>query len=86
MPVALVPHARLAPRYKGLESKAMSNHNNPTEPSQSQLQEVQAALFSLRDGLMNLKMSLQELAFMTDENAQREAMLEAENLMMRLRG
>jgi hypothetical protein len=64
----------------------MSNHNNPTEPSQTQLQEVQAALFSLRDGLMNLKMSLQELAFMTDENAQREAMLEAENLIMRLRG
>ncbi len=63
----------------------MSQHNTP-EPSQTQLQEVQAALFSLRDGLMNLKMSLQELAFMTDENAQREAMAEAENLIMRLRG
>ncbi len=63
----------------------MSHHNTP-EPSQTQLQEVQAALFSLRDGLMNLKMSLQELAFMTDENAQREAMTEAENLIMRLRG
>lgn len=63
----------------------MSQHNHP-EPSQTQLQEVQAALFSLRDGLMNLKMSLQELAFMTDENAQREAMAEAENLIMRLRG
>lgn len=62
----------------------MSHHNAP-EPSQTQLQEVQAALFSLRDGLMNLKMSLQELAFMTDENAQREAMTEAENLIMRLR-
>lgn len=61
-------------------------HHTPPEPSQTQLQEVQAALFSLRDGLMNLKMSLQELAFMTDENAQREAMAEAENLIMRLRG
>ncbi|KGM39441.1 hypothetical protein JY96_03815 [Aquabacterium sp. NJ1] len=63
----------------------MSQHNTP-EPSQTQLQEVQAALFNLRDGLMNLKMSLQELAFMTDETAQREAMAEAENLIMRLRG
>ncbi|MBI2734605.1 MAG: hypothetical protein HYX44_15260 [Aquabacterium sp.] len=62
------------------------SHPNTPEPSQTQLQEVQAALFSLRDGLMNLKMSLQELAFMTDENAQREAMAEAENLIMRLRG
>lgn len=63
----------------------MSHHNTP-EPSQAQLLEVQAALFSLRDGLMNLKMSLQELAFMTDENAQREAIAEADHLFMRLRG
>lgn len=63
----------------------MSQHT-PPDSSQKQLLEVQAALFSLRDGLMNLKMSLQELAFMTDETAQREAMTEAENLLMRLRG
>lgn len=63
----------------------MSINHNP-EPSQTQLLEVQTALFNLRDGLMNLKMSLQELAFMTDENAQREAMAEAENLLTRLRG
>lgn len=63
----------------------MSQHNTP-DSNQNQLLEVQAALFSLRDGLMNLKMSLQELAFMTDETAQREAMTEAENLLMRLRG
>lgn len=63
----------------------MSSNQHP-EPSQAQLHEVQAALFSLRDGLMNLKMSLQELAFMTDESAQREAQSEAENLFMRLRG
>lgn len=62
-------------------------HNNPTpEPSQTQLHEVQAALFNLRDGLMNLKMSLQELAFMTDEDAQRLAKSETDNLLMRLRG
>jgi hypothetical protein len=63
----------------------MSNPNTP-DPNQVQLQEVQAALFSLRDGLMNLKMSLQELAFMTDENAQRQALAETESLLLRLRG
>jgi len=56
------------------------------EPSQAQLLEVQNALFNLRDGLMNLKMSLQELAFMTDEAAQRQALDEANSLMLRLRG
>ena len=60
--------------------------NNNHEPSPAQLHEVQAALFNLRDGLMNLKMSLQELAFMTDEDAQRQAMSEAQNLFHRLRG
>jgi hypothetical protein len=64
----------------------MSNNNPTPEPSQAQLHEVQAALFNLRDGLMNLKMSLQELAFMTDEDAQRTAKSETENLLMRLRG
>ncbi len=65
----------------------MSHHNDKnTDPSQSQLLEVQTALFNLRDGLLNLKMSLQELAFMTDEAAQREAMNEAQNLIARLRG
>jgi hypothetical protein len=63
----------------------MSNHHNP-EPSQAQLHEVQTALFNLRDGLMNLKMSLQELAVMTDEDLQRQALSEAENLFQRLRG
>jgi hypothetical protein len=62
------------------------NNNHNPDPSQSQLLEVQAALFNLRDGLMNLKMSLQELAFMTDETAQREAMDETQSLIMRLRG
>jgi hypothetical protein len=56
------------------------------EPSQAQLQEVQSALFALRDGLMNLKMSLQELAFMTDEQAQATAQAETDNLLLRLRG
>ena len=63
----------------------MSDKQNP-EPSQAQLLEVQTALMNLRDGLMNLKLSLQELAFMTDENVQRDAQSEADNLFVRLRG
>jgi hypothetical protein len=63
----------------------MSDKQTPDQ-SQAQLLEVQAALFSLRDGLLNLKMSLQELSFMTDENVQRQAQTEAEHLFMRLRG
>ena len=84
MPLASCPAPGLEVT-KGPESKDMSQSNTP-ESSPNQLLEVQAALFSLRDGLMNLKMSLQELAFMTDETAQREAMTETENLIMRLRG
>lgn len=63
----------------------MSNQYNP-EQSQAQLLEIQAALFNLRDGLLNLKLSLQELAFMTDEGIQQQARIEADSLLMRLRG
>lgn len=62
----------------------MSDKQTP-EQSQAQLIEVQTALFNLRDGLLNLKLSLQELAFMTDESAQRQAQTEADHLFMRLR-
>jgi len=40
----------------------------------------------LRDGLVNLSLSLKELAFLTDETAQRDASAEADELMARLRG
>ncbi len=63
----------------------MSDKQHP-EPNQTQLLEVQAALLNLRDGLMNLKLSLQALAFITDESVQRDAQLEADNLFVRLRG
>jgi len=46
---------------------------------------MQTALFSLRDGLMRLKMSLLELASMTDEEGQRLAAAETQALMARLR-
>ncbi len=56
------------------------------EPNQSQLADMQAALFNLRDGLMNLRMSLMELACATDEEMQRQAQIESEKLLARLRG
>jgi len=55
------------------------------EPTAAQVAEMQNALFSLRDGLMRLKMSLLELATMTDEQGQRLAAAETEALMQRLR-
>jgi hypothetical protein len=55
------------------------------EPSPSQVTEMQEALFSLRDGLMRLKMSLLELAEMTDEGGQRTAAAETQALLRRLR-
>lgn len=55
------------------------------DPSPAQVAEMQEALFSLRDGLMRLKMSLLELAEMTDEGGQRLAAAETEALLQRLR-
>lgn len=54
-------------------------------PTPDQVAEMQAALFNLRDGLMRLKMSLLELASMTDEEGQRMAAAETEALLQRLR-
>ena len=62
----------------------MSIHREHT-PSPEQVAEMQAALFSLRDGLMRLKMSLQELACLTDEEGQRMAAMETQSLLSRLR-
>ncbi len=63
----------------------MSNDHTP-QASANQMLEVQAALFNLRDGLMNLKLSLQELAFMNDETVQAQAKEAANDLFSRLRG
>lgn len=62
----------------------MSNEHIP-QPTAEQMREVQAALFNLRDGLMNLKMSLQELACMNDEGLQAQARSTANELFSRLR-
>jgi len=63
----------------------MSGHT-PFDPTPSQIAEMQSALFTLRDSLMNLKMSLLDLAAMTDEQSQRHAELETSSLLARLRG
>jgi hypothetical protein len=57
-----------------------------SEQMKQKLLDMQTALFSLRDGLLNLSLSLQELAFLTDETAQREATHEADLLLTRMRG
>jgi hypothetical protein len=62
------------------------SHDHTPQPTTEQMREVQAALFNLRDGLMNLKMSLQELAFMSDEAGQEQARCAANDLFSRLRG
>ncbi len=54
-------------------------------PQEPQMLDVQSALFELRDRLMHLKLSLQDLACMHDEHAQRQASHEVEALMSRLR-
>lgn len=55
-----------------------------SEQMKQKLLDMQDALFSLRDGLLNLSMSLQELAFLTDENGQRQASQETNSLLSRL--
>ncbi|RZL03748.1 MAG: hypothetical protein EOP36_03315 [Rubrivivax sp.] len=57
-----------------------------SEHMRQKLLDMQTALFSLRDGLLNLSLSLQELAFLTDDHAQREATQETDLLLTRMRG
>ncbi|MBC7699992.1 hypothetical protein [Aquabacterium sp.] len=57
-----------------------------SEQMRQKLLDMQAALFNLRDGLVNLSLSLQELSLLTDETAQREASQETDDLLLRLRG
>ncbi len=60
--------------------------DNDSDLAKKQLLDMQTALFSLRDGLMDLSMSLRELAFMNDEDAQRSASVLTDDLIARLRG
>jgi hypothetical protein len=56
------------------------------ELMRKQLLDMQSALFDLRDGLVNLSLSLQELACLTDETIQRDASEETNDLLARMRG
>ena len=63
---------------------SMPDHQGST-PDNHQILDMQSALFELRDRLMNLKMSLQDLSCLHDEQAQRQASLEMNALLARLR-
>jgi hypothetical protein len=69
---------------QGPQEQTMSTERH-NEPTADQVAEMQTALFTLRDGLMRLKMSLLDLASMTDEEGLRRATAETDLLMQRLR-
>ncbi|MDE2400703.1 MAG: hypothetical protein KGL90_03465 [Burkholderiales bacterium] len=60
-------------------------HEDASDLRKQQLLEMQSALLTLRDGLMNLSLSLRDLSSMTDEHGQRQASVEVQQLMTRLR-
>ncbi len=62
----------------------MSNAGNQP-PAQPPHGGIQDSLFALRDSLMNLKMSLLELAEFSDSQAQQFAQEETQQLLSRLR-
>ncbi len=62
----------------------MNTPQNPT-PQANQMMDMQAALFELRDRLLNLKLSLQDLACLHDEQGRRQADAELNALLNRLR-
>jgi hypothetical protein len=48
--------------------------------------DMQVMLIKLRDGLLNLSASLQELALVSDDEAMQSARTETDQLLARLRG
>lgn len=62
------------------------NSEDPGDVRHVQLLQMQEALFNLRDGLMNLSLSLRELSFASDLEGQRQANDHTEELLQRLRG
>jgi hypothetical protein len=61
-----------------------SQPDSPAMPASSD--DIQDALFSLRDSLMHLKMSLLDLAASTDPDMQQMAQDATNNLLSKLRG
>lgn len=62
------------------------NNDPSANLARQQFLDMQAMLIKLRDGLLNLSASLQELAMVSDDDAMHAARLETEELLARLRG
>lgn len=62
------------------------NEDNSADLARKQFMDMQAMLIKLRDGLLNLSASLQELAMVSDDEAMKQASVETEALLTRLRG
>ncbi len=62
------------------------NNDPSANLARQQFLDMQAMLIKLRDGLLNLSASLQELAMVSDDDAMQTARLETEELLARLRG
>ncbi|MDE2594514.1 MAG: hypothetical protein KGL57_09770 [Burkholderiales bacterium] len=62
------------------------NNDPSANLARQQFLDMQAMLIKLRDGLLNLSASLQELAMVSDDDAMHAARLETEELLTRLRG
>lgn len=62
------------------------NDDNNADLARQQFLDMQAMLIKLRDGLLNLSASLQELAMVSDDEAMEAARAETDQLLTRLRG
>lgn len=62
------------------------NDDNSADLARKQFMDMQAMLIKLRDGLLNLSASLQELAMVSDDEAMQVARSETDDLLARLRG
>ncbi|HET8871967.1 MAG TPA: hypothetical protein VFM48_16100 [Aquabacterium sp.] len=62
------------------------NDDQSADLARKQFMDMQAMLIKLRDGLLNLSASLQELALVSDDEAMQIARAETEQLLSRLRG
>lgn len=62
------------------------NDDQSADLARKQFMDMQVMLIKLRDGLLNLSASLQELALVSDDEAMQTARNETDQLLARLRG
>ena len=62
------------------------NDDQSADLARKQFMALQVMLINLRDGLLNLSASLQELALVSDDEAMQSARTETDQLLARLRG